>query len=76
MWQLVQSIYEECGENVLFFGDFNDTTQDRDKIKGINRSINKFSRSRLVLERCSLQVLGFEDYPFTLSNGKQGNDNI
>ncbi|KAI5396938.1 hypothetical protein KIW84_062953 [Lathyrus oleraceus] len=75
-WQLVQSIYEEYGENVLFFGDFNDTTQDRDKIEGIIRSINNFSWNRQVLERCSLQVLGFEGYTFTLSNGRQGNDDI
>lgn len=31
MWQLIQDLSEDFGDNLLFFGDFNDITQDYDK---------------------------------------------
>lgn len=60
----------------LCCGDFNDILSNEEKSGGNIRSFTQLSLSRNAVEDCNLLDLGFNGYPFTWSNDRQGSGRI
>lgn len=60
----------------MCFGDINDTISGEEKKGGNSRSFEQLSLGRNIIADCGLQDLGFIGYPFTWSNGRQGEEQI
>ncbi|CAI8601294.1 unnamed protein product [Vicia faba] len=76
IWELIKEIIREVSECWLCVVDINDITQASDKFGSIARSNTQFSWSRQAIDSSDLQDLGFVEYPFTWTNGRQGKRNI
>ncbi|MCH84360.1 hypothetical protein A2U01_0005192 [Trifolium medium] len=75
-WQLIRSLAQQAAGSWLCVGDYNDILDPQEKQGGNARSQNQLSFGRQAIVDCSLLDLGFEGYPFTWSNGREGDDYI
>ncbi|XP_058751474.1 uncharacterized protein LOC131624535 [Vicia villosa] len=75
-WQLVQKVCNDLGELLIMFGDFNDILLDIEKVGENCRTLSQLSWGRKAIEQSGLTDVGFMGYPFTWSNGRQGEENI
>jgi hypothetical protein len=57
-------------------GDYNDILDPQDKQGGNARSQSQFSFGRQTVADRAVLDLGFEGYPFTWSNGREGDNYI
>ncbi|KAJ1432733.1 Endonuclease/exonuclease/phosphatase [Sesbania bispinosa] len=65
-------------ENVrwICFGDFNAITSQEEKKSGRVASFSQLQEFRSCLQLCGLHDMGFQGYPFTWSNGRDGVNQI
>ncbi|MCI02340.1 hypothetical protein A2U01_0023372, partial [Trifolium medium] len=70
LWQ------DQVGHKWLCIGDLNDTLQADDKKGGLLRSQSQLGIGRQTVVACGLNDMGFEGYPFTWTNGRQGSENV
>jgi endonuclease/exonuclease/phosphatase family metal-dependent hydrolase len=75
-WDLLRSLIPVDEDMWLCCGDFNDILSNEEKAGGNSRSFTQLSLSRNAVEDCNLLDLGFNGYPFTWSNGRQGSGRI
>lgn len=75
-WNLIRDIATQVSERWICFGDINDTLSLDEKKGGNSRSFEQLNVGRRAVEECGLQDLGFMGYLFTLSNGRQGEEQI
>lgn len=57
-------------------GDFNELLLDSEKKGGADKKSSSIQMFRDTINNCNLQDLGFTGYPFTWSNGREGEENI
>ncbi|MCI11577.1 hypothetical protein A2U01_0032678, partial [Trifolium medium] len=75
-WDLIEHLVSQVGNKVICFGDFNDVVSAEDKSGGNPRTTSQLAIGRGVMSDCGLAEFGFEGYPFTWSNGREGEDNV
>lgn len=75
-WGLIRQISNSVNEKWLCIGDLNDIINGEEKQGGNFRSQNQLKIGRQTISDCGLHDLGFEGYPFTWTNGREGEDNI
>lgn len=75
-WGLIRQISSLVNEKWLCLGDFNDIINGKEKKGGNIRSQNQLRIGRQTITNCGLQDMGFEGYPFTWTNGRDGENNI
>lgn len=75
-WGLIKTLDGQTSNKWLCFEDFNDTLSGEEKKGGNSRSFGQLNLGRSTIAECDLQDLGFIGYPFTRSNGRQGEEQI
>lgn len=75
-WQLIHHVASNVGSKWPCIGDLNDTLALEDKKGDLTRSQTQLGLGRQVVVDCNLQDMGFEGYPYTWSNGREGEGNI
>lgn len=75
-WRLIKHLAAQNENKVFFVGDFNDVVVADDKKGGNPRSMTQLALGRNVLAECGLSEFGYEGYPFTWFNGREGSENI
>lgn len=61
---------------LICMGEFNDMLAGSEKQVGICRTVIQLNLGRQVMAECGLQDIDFDAYPFTWTNGRQGQNNI
>lgn len=75
-WNLLSLLKAQYDLPWLCVGDFNKILLDSEKKIGANRKSHLIQNFINVINQCNLQDLGFEGYPFTWTNGREGEENI
>ena len=68
-WQLIRQIKQQCGEPVLFFGDFNEIVSVNEKAGGVPRCERLMDAFRETMDDCEVKDLGFKGCCFTWQRG-------
>ncbi|KAK2422548.1 hypothetical protein QL285_033075 [Trifolium repens] len=76
MWSLIQHLASKVVSRWLCVGDLNDMLSGEDKKGGNSRTLSQLNLGRQTIEDCGLVDMGFEGYPFTWTNGREGEENI
>lgn len=75
-WNLLSILKNQSDLPWLCAGDFNEILMESEKMGGVGRRNQLIQNFRNILNFCNLHDLGFTRYPFTWSNGREGDDNI
>ncbi|KAK2435568.1 hypothetical protein QL285_020615 [Trifolium repens] len=75
-WMLIHHLASKATSRWLCVGDLNDMLSGEDKKGGNSRTLSQLSLGRQTIDACGLLDMGFEGYPFTWTNGREGAENI
>lgn len=75
-WNLLAILNNQNALPWLCTRDFNEILMESEKKGGAGRRNQLIKNFRDILNICNLHDLGFTGYPFTWSNGREGDDNI
>lgn len=75
-WNLLTVLKHQNDLPWLYAGDFNEILMETEKKGGVERRGQRIQNFRDTLTLCNLNDLGFIGYPFTWTNGREGDNNI
>lgn len=74
-WHLIQSLFRDFCDRTLSFGVLKDILWENEKKGGNYRTRSQMEWGRRIVSSCGLVDLGYDGYPFTWTNGRQGSEN-
>lgn len=75
-WDLLRKLRPLSSLPWLCAGDFNEILFNSEKKGGVPKSLNQLQVFHDAVNECFFQDMGFEGYPFTWSNGREGEANV
>lgn len=75
-WDLLRLLGPLSSLSWLCACDFNEILYNSEKKGGLPKTLSQLQAFQDVVDCCNLQDMGFEGYPFTWSNGREGGANV